>query len=116
MSVTATRFRELALALPGASSAPHFDRTAFRTPRRIFATLSKDGADANLMLDRGAQAAAIETRPHAFSALPNAWGDQGATRVELAKVSEKDLVAALAEAHARAAAPAKSAKSAKRRR
>jgi hypothetical protein len=102
--VTAARFRKLALALPEASEAPHFDRAAFRTPRRIFATLAKDGRTANLMLDRALQAAAVETRPHAFSALPNKWGDKGATEVNLAAVSEADLVAILAEAHGLSAA------------
>lgn len=38
MAVTPKRARELALALEDASQAPHFDRVAFRTPRRIFAT------------------------------------------------------------------------------
>lgn len=103
--VTAARFRKLALSFADATEAPHFDRTAFRTPRRIFATLAKDGATANLMLDRALQAAAVETRPRAFSILPNAWGTQGVTTVTLAAVTEKDLFAILAEAHARASAP-----------
>ncbi len=51
MSVDAARVRELALALPLASEAPHFDRLAFRTPRKIFATLSVRAGDLNLMFD-----------------------------------------------------------------
>lgn len=39
MAVTAERARELALALPFASEAPHFHRMAFKTPRKTFATL-----------------------------------------------------------------------------
>jgi len=43
-SVTLSR---IALNLPGAVSAPHFDRTAFKV-KRIFATLAADGLSANL--------------------------------------------------------------------
>jgi len=40
---------ERALALENSSAVPHFDRLAFRTPRRIFATLAADGSDINFM-------------------------------------------------------------------
>jgi hypothetical protein len=40
MAVTAARARKLALSLPETSEVPHFDRAAFRTPRKIFATLA----------------------------------------------------------------------------
>ncbi len=61
---------KLAMGFGGASSAPHFDRTAFRTPRKIFATLAPDGKSANLLLDATLQAAAVEARPEAFSPVP----------------------------------------------
>jgi len=47
MAVTPKRARELALSLENASEAPHFERVAFRTPRRIFATLARSGVDLN---------------------------------------------------------------------
>jgi len=34
MAVSSGQARELALALPAASEAPHFHRQAFRTPRK----------------------------------------------------------------------------------
>ena len=40
-------FVRLALALPGVAEYPHFDRRAFKA-RVTFATLSADGASANL--------------------------------------------------------------------
>ena len=51
MTVTAARARKLALSLPETSEAAHFDRAAFRTRRKIFATLAGDGSDLNLMFD-----------------------------------------------------------------
>jgi len=45
---TAKDLRRLALALPGTSEAPHFDRTAFRAAR-IYVTLAADGRSANFL-------------------------------------------------------------------
>ena len=102
MAVTAKRARELALALANASAAPHFDRTAFRTPRRIFATLALSGADLNFMFDRDLQAQFCERAPHALSPVPGGWGRMGATRCDLATIDLATFSAALKAAHARA--------------
>jgi hypothetical protein len=103
--VTARRFRAIALSFEGALEVPHFDRAAFRTKRRIFATLPPDGASANLMLDREVQEAVCEALPGSFAPVPGGWGRMGATTVNLRTVSEADLTRALTEAHARASEP-----------
>lgn len=99
MSVTAIRATELALSLPQASQAPHFDRTAFRTPRKIFATLSSDGGDLNLMFDPDLRDFYCEQAPAAFAPVPGGWGRNGATRCDLRKVDEPTLLSALQAAH-----------------
>jgi hypothetical protein len=94
MPVTPARAREMALALPLASEAPHFDRTAFRTPRKIFATLgTKD--DLNLMFDPDLRDFYCEQAPEAFAPVPGGWGRMGATRCDLRKVDEATLASAL---------------------
>jgi hypothetical protein len=108
--ITAARFRKLALSLEGAYEVPHMDRAAFRTKRRIFATLPPSGGTANLMLERDFQEALCEALPQAFSPVPGGWGRMGATTVDLRAVSESDLMGALDEAHARASAPKTRAK------
>jgi hypothetical protein len=45
-SVTPAAFRKLALSLPDAHEEPHFDRTSFRVGKKIFATMTSDGAQA----------------------------------------------------------------------
>ena len=102
MAVTPGRCRELALALTGASEAPHFDRLAFRTPRRIFATLGPDG-DLNLMFDHDLRDFYCEAAPEAFAPVAGGWGRRGATRCELTRVDETTLSSALQAAHRRAA-------------
>jgi hypothetical protein len=104
MPVTPARARDFALALPDSSEKAHFDRAAFRTPKRIFATLGAK-ADLNLMFDPDLQAHYCAMAPDAFAPLDNAWGRQGATVCDLKKVDAATLKSALLAAHARANAP-----------
>jgi hypothetical protein len=103
MPVTPARARALALALPDASERPHFDRTAFRTPRKTFATLAGDGSDINLMFDHALQEHYCEMAPEAFAPVPGGWGRMGATRCDLKRVTAATLTSALQAAHALAA-------------
>jgi hypothetical protein len=99
MTVDPQRARELALALPGASEAPHFHRLAFRTPRKMFATLDAQAVDLNLMFDPDLRDFYCEQAPHAFAPVPGGWGRMGATRCDLAAVDEATLLSALQAAH-----------------
>lgn len=100
-------FRTLALALPETSERPHFDRIAFRTPRRTFTTLSGDGRDANVMLEPDHQRQLAEARPEVFRAVAGGWGAQGWTTILLAKAKVEEVRAVLVIAHALAAPKAK---------
>jgi hypothetical protein len=100
MAVTAARARKLALSLPDTVEVAHFDRVAFRTPRKIFATLAGDGSDLNLMFDLATQEFFCEQAPQALAPHPSGWGKQGATRVDLKRVDEDTLLSALKAAHA----------------
>ncbi len=99
--MTGNDLRRLAIALPDATEAPHFDRTAFKV-KRIFATLAADGETANLKLSPDEQELKCTVAPEAFAPVPNAWGRQGWTTVRLARVSEEELAAALRMAWAHA--------------
>lgn len=105
MPVTPARARKLALALAETSEAPHFNRSAFRTPRRIFATLANDGSDLNLMLDLALQEFFCEQAPDAIAPVPGGWGRMGATRCDLKKIDEATLLSGLKAAHALASLP-----------
>jgi hypothetical protein len=98
MAVRPERARSMALALPLASEAPHFDRLAFRTPRKIFATLGPAG-DLNLMFDPDLRDFYCEQDPEAFAPVPGGWGRMGATRCDLDAVDEATLASALQAAH-----------------
>lgn len=87
--------RRLALALEGATAAPHVDRTAFKV-RRIFATLAPDGASANLKFAEDEQALKCAVAPDAFRPVPGGWGRMGWTTVDFAAVTPDELADALA--------------------
>jgi hypothetical protein len=99
MPVDPARAREMALALPGTQEAPHFDRVAFRTPRKMFATLKAAARDLNLMFDPDTRDLFCDIAPHAFAPVPGGWGIRGATRCDLDAVDEPTLESALLAAH-----------------
>lgn len=100
---SASDLRRIALALPGTTEAPHFDRSAFKVAR-IFATMGADGQTANLKLTPDEQEFKCGLAPDIFQPVPNAWGRQGWTMVDLARATPADLEAALSMAHAHAVA------------
>jgi hypothetical protein len=107
VALSAARARKLLLGLDDVSERPHFDRAAFRTPRRIFATLAGDGRDVNFMLDPLAQETFCEMAPAALAPVSGGWGRMGWTRCDLKKVDEPIFLAAAEAAHARASQPPK---------
>jgi hypothetical protein len=105
MAVTPKRARSLALALENVSQYPHFDRLAFRTPRRTFATLALNGADLNFAFDLLLQKHFCKLAPHAMAPVAGGWGRMGFTRCDLKLIDLATFRAALKAAHARASAP-----------
>ncbi|MBJ3784441.1 MmcQ/YjbR family DNA-binding protein [Devosia sp. MSA67] len=98
-------FKRIAIALPEVTSAPHFDRLAFKV-KRIFATLAADGKTANLKFTPEEQEFKCMVAPEVFQAIDNGWGRQGWTTIDIAAASDADIEAALAMAHAHAIGPA----------
>ncbi len=84
----------VAHSLDGTTSAPHFDRLAFKVVR-TYATLAPDGLSINLKFTPDEQEFKCLLAPEAFSAIPNGWGRQGWTVGLLEKLDESELRAAL---------------------
>ena len=99
-------FKRIASGLPDVTSAPHFDRTAFKV-KRIFATLASDGSSANLNFTPEEQELKCLVAPQIFHAIDNAWGRQGWTTMLLEAASVDDIAAALEMAHVHGAAKRK---------
>jgi hypothetical protein len=65
------------------SEAPHFEKRSFRVHNRIFATLSPDETIACLKLSPVEQSVYCQVDPIAVYAVPNKWGQQGWTFVNV---------------------------------
>jgi hypothetical protein len=100
-----TRPRGLALSLPEAAEAPHFEKASFHVRGRIFATLTEDGAHLHVFVDEGETRAAVAEEPSTFEEL---WWDKrlSGVRVHLASAAP-DRVAELLEDAWRRKAPKK---------
>ena len=92
-------FRQLALSFPGTIELPHFDKTSFRVNKKIFATLDIKNQRACLMFSEIDQSVFSAFDKSIIYPVPNKWGKQGATFVELQKVPKGMLKDALKQAY-----------------
>ena len=93
--ITVREVRKLALSLPEAVEAPHFDRASFRVRGKIFATIAPDGDSGMLKLDLDQHEALLESDPRAFFSF-GGWSRNGATGVRFSAVRKalfRDLLA-----------------------
>jgi len=100
MAVTKAKVRKLALALEGASEVVHVDRPAFRTKRKIFATVPPNEPHVNLMFDPATQEFFCEQAPGVIAPLPGGWGRMGMAYCDLSRADEALVHSALKAAHA----------------
>jgi hypothetical protein len=115
--ISVAAFRKMALALPEATEAPHFELASFRAKGKIFATLSEKEARAMVKLTPDQQEMMTTAEPNIFQRIPNAWGDKGATWLHLRAADQKTALSALQAAHANVAAkPSRAVKGASKRR
>jgi len=66
--------RRFALALPGASEEPHFERTSFRVGGKIFATADAEGTFLNVFVEQHEAEAAVANHPASFTVV--FWGNR----------------------------------------
>ncbi|PBQ32605.1 hypothetical protein CNR22_12765 [Sphingobacteriaceae bacterium] len=90
--VSVETFRSLALAFDGVEELPHFEKTSFRIKKKIFATLDLKNNRGCLKLSAIDQSVFLAFDSTIIYPIPNKWGKQGWTFIELKKV-RKDLFA-----------------------
>ena len=100
LSMTCDQFRKLALSFEGTEENPHFDRAAFKvTGKRIFATLHRKSKTVNLKLSVVDQSVFCDYGQQAVYPVPNKWGLQGWTTIELEKAPRELIQDALETAY-----------------
>ena len=88
--------RKLALALPDVEEKPHFERSSFRVKGKIFLTLHPGGKPAMVKLSAADQS--VFSLSKVYWPVPGFWGRQGATFVDLKKVSKSMFLDSLHQA------------------
>ncbi|UPZ17303.1 MmcQ/YjbR family DNA-binding protein [Flavobacterium humidisoli] len=84
--VSIEEFRKLAMSFPDATEEPHFEKTSFRIKKKIFATFDQKNNHAVLKLNEIDQSVFCASSGKIFYEVPNKWGKQGWTIVELSRV------------------------------
>jgi uncharacterized protein YdhG (YjbR/CyaY superfamily) len=97
--MTTAQFRKLALSFESATEEPHFEKASFRRNKKIFATLDEKNKRACLMLSPKDQDVFCVYDKTVMYPVPNKWGLQGATFVELGKIPAPMLKDALTQAY-----------------
>lgn len=83
---TIETLREWVLAYPETSEQPHFEKTSFRAGKKIFLTLDIEKREACLKFSEIDQDVFVSIGKGSIYPVPNKWGKQGWTLVNLDKV------------------------------
>lgn len=103
--VTLATLRKLSLALPEASEEPHFEKTSFRVKKKIFATYDASNHRACIKLSVVHQSVYEGIDGEMIYPVPNKWGKQGWTFIDLNKIDKKLLSEVLNLAYVEVAPP-----------
>ena len=97
--VTPAEAKTIALSFDGTDEKPHFERTAFTVNKKIFATISFKDKTLNVRFTPQAQFIFCPPQSAVIFPIPNAWGKQGWTTINLTKAGKKIVMSALEEAY-----------------
>jgi predicted DNA-binding protein (MmcQ/YjbR family) len=98
--VSIKTFRQLALSLDDATEEPHFEKTSFRVKKKIFATLNEKENRATIKLPLAEQDLFCVYDKNVMYPVPNKWGKQGWTHINLKTIPKEMCEDALRIAHA----------------
>jgi predicted DNA-binding protein (MmcQ/YjbR family) len=92
-------FRQIALSFPETKEEPHFDTTAFKVAKKIFATMNIVEMRATIKLSESDQDLFCLFDKTIMFPVPNKWGKQGWTNINLTTASEEMCLEALRTAY-----------------
>ncbi len=97
--MTLQQLRTFALSLPETTEEPHFEKTSFRVKKKIFATYDEKHNRACVKLSEADQDVFSMIDKPAIYPVPNKWGKQGWTFIELHQVHKDVLIDMLTTAY-----------------
>ncbi|MCB0729287.1 MAG: MmcQ/YjbR family DNA-binding protein [Ignavibacteriae bacterium] len=90
----------MAVSFPEVEESPHFEKTSFRIRKRIFATLNEKENRGCVKLSENDQYIFSQNESGAVYPVPNKWGLQGWTNIDLNKINKRLLKEILKTAYA----------------
>lgn len=93
------QIRQIALSLPETTEQAHFEKPSFKVGKKIFATYNGSQNRVCVKLSEIDQDVFCSFDTSIIYPVPNKWGKQGWTLINLAKVPEETLVDALTMAY-----------------
>lgn len=93
--VSSADFCKIAGSFPQSEELPHFEKTSFRVKKKIFATLDFTHSRACVKLTPFDQGLFCSFDAQTVYPVPNKWGKQGWTHIELSRIPEDTLRDAL---------------------
>jgi predicted DNA-binding protein (MmcQ/YjbR family) len=105
--VSIDEFRKSAMSFPDATEEPHFEKISFRIKKKIFAAFDEKNNQAVLKLNEIDQSVFCSSSEKIFYEIPNKWGKQGWTIVELSRVRPEMFEDALIRSYENVAAKKK---------
>lgn len=92
-------FRKFPLSFPETEEAPHFENVAFKVKKKIFVTHNAKENRCCVKLSKEEQPLYCLIDAEMIYPVPNAWGKQGWTLVNLEKVNKEILTDILTSAY-----------------
>ena len=89
--VTTKTARQIAMSFDEVTEEPHFDKTSFRVGKKIYATMNEPEKRMTLKLSLFDQDVFCTFDKNVVYPVPNAWGKQGWTHVNLQTVRKEML-------------------------
>lgn len=96
---TKKKLTRIALSFDNATEEPHFEKTSFRIKKKIFASFDAKNNLVCVKLSLIDQASFCSFDKKIIYPVPNKWGQQGWTFIELNLVREETLTDALTTAY-----------------
>jgi predicted DNA-binding protein (MmcQ/YjbR family) len=86
--VSVAEARKIATGYPETVEQPHFEKTSFRVKKKIFMTMDESNQVAVIKLTPEDQSVFSSSPDESIFPIPNKWGLQGWTKINLKKVKK----------------------------
>jgi hypothetical protein len=105
--ISVAEARKLAMSFPETVELPHFEKTSFRGGKKKKIFMTMDAKEQTAVLNLSPEEQGVFTLDKAIIAVPNKWGLQGWTKVDLKKIKKSLFKDALNCAYLRISKPLK---------